>query len=110
MDAQGLWMTKEAALKTSKYGVDFIRSYVWLAHDAASEGKLLYKFRPKMHVFQHEFERLAEWRLNPKTMACFSDEDFVRVSCATATGCGHRGVMTAVVLRVAAAAMASWGP
>ena len=92
VDKEGLFMSADAATETSCVGRCFVQAYIWLAHNAAANDKVMYRIRPKLHLFDHDVERLYRWRFNPKSVSCFSDEDFVGRMCGIAISCGHQGI------------------
>jgi hypothetical protein len=109
VDEQGLWMTKTEARRAGHLADMFLKCYCWLAHDAASNIELHYQWRPKIHIFHHDFAiRLPKWRLNPKSTSCFSDEDFVRRICNICSGCHHLGVMVNSLHRYLMSFLADW--
>lgn len=108
MDSEGLIMSPNAATKTAVLGKMFLQCFVWLAHNSATLGKARYRLRPKLHVFHHEMDRLALWRLNPKTTACFSDEDFVGRMCNIAQSAGHQGILKSFVSRYIGSTFSIW--
>jgi hypothetical protein len=93
MDLSGLFMEERVANETSFAGCTFVQCFVWLAHSAFCDGRLLYRLRPKLHLFDHEMKRIARWRFNSKAVSCFSDEDFIGRICAIAQSCSHQGIV-----------------
>ena len=108
MDQEGLFMSTPAASETSFMGGCFVQAFVWLAHSAFVDRKSLYRLRPKLHLWDHEMKRLAVWKLNPKAVSCFSDEDFIGRVCNIATSCSHQGVLHDCVRRYLVATYSSW--
>lgn len=70
-------MSASSANETSFCGGCFVQAFVWLAHSSFVNRRALYRLRPKLHLFDHEMKRVAVWRMNPKAVSCFSDEDFI---------------------------------
>ena len=99
LDIEGLFMSEQASMTASDLGINFIKCYVWLAHDAAVNSYVAYQLRPKLHIFHHITLRLKKFNLNPKTLSCFSDEDFVRIVCALAVGGHHHGIATQLIYK-----------
>ena len=95
--------------KVSENGIHFIFCFVWLSHDALTRQALQFRLLPKLHILQHEFWKVKEWRLNLKTFSCFSDEDFVGKVCAMAQTSHHSGTLKNLVFRILAASFACWG-
>lgn len=91
--------------------VAFVQTFLWLAHDAFSRNELLFKIRPKLHLF-HRWglgpTSLRQRPLNPKSYSCWTDEDFVRRICNICSGCGHLGVRRSLMSRYTGAVMESW--
>ncbi len=108
MDSEGLIMSEQAATRCCFLGKTFLQCYVWLAHNAATLAKPRFRLRPKLHVFHHEMDRVSRWRLNPKTTACFSDEDFVGRMCNIAQSVGHQGILKSFVSRYVGSTFSVW--
>ena len=111
MDNEGLFMTAVAASEAAEASVKFVKTFMWLAHDAYSRHELLFKLRPKMHLFHHWGvgpASLQQRPLNPKSYSCWTDEDFVRRVCSICSGCGHLGVRPTLMSRYVGAVMESW--
>jgi hypothetical protein len=102
-------MNSGIADKVSENGIHFIFCFVWLSHDALTRQALQFRLLPKLHVLQHESWKVKEWRLNLKTLSCFSDEDFVGKVCAMAQSSHHSGTLKNLVFRILAASFACWG-
>lgn len=92
-------MSEGASKSASDLAIKFIKCYIWLAHDAAANKYVAYQLRPKLHIFHHIALRLNKFNLNPKTLSCFSDEDFVRIVCALAVGGHHHGISTQLIYK-----------
>lgn len=111
MDQEGLWMKPEAVQNATASGKAFLQSFLWLAKNAFEQGLLLYKLRPKLHLFHHWIEGdccLSNIPFNPKAYSCWSDEDFVRRVCAVAQACGHLGIVKSMMTRYLAGAIKTW--
>jgi hypothetical protein len=111
MDGQGLFMNSQAANQASVAISQFVKTFFWLAHDAFTRNELLFKIRPKLHLFHHWGVGPASLRqrpLNPKSYSCWTDEDFVRRICSICSGCGHLGVRPSLMSRYVGAVMESW--
>jgi len=104
-------MDSSSAAEASQVAVQFVQTFQWLAHDALTRGELLFKIRPKMHLFHHWGVGPTSLRhrpLNPKSYSCWTDEDFVRRICSICSGCGHLGVRSSLLSRYTGAVMESW--
>ena len=111
MDEQGLFMTSDAAKQASDCSCTFVKCFLWLAHDALSKNLLLYKLRPKLHLYHHWGlgpTSLVNVPMNPKSYSCWTDEDFVRRICSICNGCGHLGVVKSLMSRYIAAVIECW--
>jgi hypothetical protein len=102
LDDEGLWMRRSAACKAAHHGLTYVKTFLWLSHDAYINNKLWFKLRPKLHLFHHWSigqTSLVNIPLNPKAYSCWSDEDFVRRVCSVASGVGHVGIVTSMISR-----------
>ena len=101
VDAEGLFMKKQSAREASACGENFVKCYIWLAHSRAGNGDAtLFRARPKLHIFHHIALNLRTGTFNPKSVSCFSDEDYVRRICSIASGCHHGGIFQKLMRRV----------
>jgi hypothetical protein len=66
----------DKALDFRKITDEFLESYTWLGKDADNSSNLCFSAAPKLHWAWHLAYR-AYW-LNPRRVACFLDEDFVK--------------------------------
>jgi len=111
LDASGLFMSRQHASVASAAGDRFLKCFQWLGHWSYIHRKLLFKVRPKAHLFQHYCKgpwSMVNTRFNPKSYSCWADEDFVRRVCAVANGCGQLGIRKSMTTRYLAAATGSW--
>ena len=63
----------------------FLNAYVWLANRADAADELCFSGAPKLHYAWHLAHRAA--LINPRRVACWLDEDFVREMKELAKGC-----------------------
>ena len=111
LDASGLFMSKRAADVACAAGERFLKCFQWLGHYAYVHNKLLFKVRPKAHLFHHYCRgdlSMSQTCFNPKSYSCWADEDFVRRVCSVANGCGHLGIRKSMITRYLAASTADW--
>ena len=111
LDASGLFMSKHEANIACAAGERFLKCFQWLGHWSYIHGRMLFKTRPKAHMFHHYCR--GDWSMgqtcfNPKSYSCWADEDFVRRVCAVANGCGQLGIRRSLVTRYLAASTADW--
>eukprot|EP00969_Alexandrium_andersonii_P175094 7743887-Alexandrium_andersonii.AAC.2 len=89
LDNSDFWLSEDAAERGYKAGRLFLSSYQWLAHEAVSEGKHLWRLRPKFHIIDHMLERMRVDRQNVRLQACFMEEDYAGKIARLARKC-HR--------------------
>ena len=95
----GLWIPDEQRKQVVKSGTLFLEGYANLAARMHGARILLYKVRPKLHMFAElvsSLTRGTSGTMNPLTASCWSDEDFIGVVSQTSRSC-HRG-MTGLAL------------
>lgn len=101
VDTEGLFMKKQSALEAAFCGENFVKCYIWLAQSKAVNGDAtFFRARPKLHIFHHIALNLRTGTFNPKSVSCFSDEDYVRRICSIASGCHHGGILQKLMRRV----------
>ena len=67
------------------YMDSFLNAYVWLANRADAADELCFSGAPKLHYAWHLAHRAG--LINPRRVACWLDEDFVREMKELAKGC-----------------------
>jgi hypothetical protein len=76
-DANGLVLTANVVEQISVAGDLFLLSYQALAAHNLERQVALYRVRPKTHYLCHLIEFVQRYKLNPRFVNCFMDEDFM---------------------------------
>ena len=84
LEQNGLFFNDDVAIQVYNHGLLYCQLHVLAAYDALEERRPRWKVRPPLHSLVCEiFCKLANGsRLNPKVLACWSDEDYIGQSCA----------------------------
>ena len=92
LEQNGLFFDDDTAMRVCNHGLLYCQLHVLAAYDALEERRPRWKVRPPLHSLVCEiFCKLANGsRLNPKVLACWSDEDYIGQSCAIGkSSCVH---------------------
>ena len=82
MHRSGFWIDHQTRQEVVRYGELWVEGYANLAARMASQGLLLYRVRPKLHMFGELVLSLYQGTtgtMNVLTTSCWADEDFIGV-------------------------------
>ena len=84
LEQSGLFFDDATAMRAYHHGLLYCQLHVLAAFDALQECRPRWKVRPRLHSLVCEVLcKLGNGsRLNPKFLACWSDEDYIGQSCA----------------------------
>lgn len=77
LDAGGMFLTPEEQERAYQLGSRFMEGWVTLGKQALDNKLLLYKQRPKTHLFHHLVIGCREDSANCRYWGCWDDEDYV---------------------------------
>ena len=88
-------MTPEQAERAYQSGMVFLKMLCELAYAAAHATPQIfrYKYRPKLHYFEHQLIEIRRNRFNPNYTSNFMDEDYIGKIAKLAGGCLPQYVM-----------------
>ena len=84
LEQSGLFFDDDTAMRVYNHGLLYCQLHVLAAYDALRERRPRWKVRPRLHsLVCAVICKLANGsRLNPKYLACWSDEHYIGQSCA----------------------------
>jgi len=92
MHRSGFWIDHQTRQEVVRYGELWVEGYANLAARMASQGLLLYRVRPKLHMFGELVLSLYQGTtgtMNVLTTSCWADEDFIGVVSQTSRSCSR---------------------
>ena len=94
LHASGIWRTGVQQLESQRLVRTFCEGFAQLASMEASQGKLMFKLRPKLHMLLEAPSQNSsqEWALNCLAASCWSDEDFIGRVARTSRSCYGMGL------------------
>ena len=98
-DIAGLILTDSQLHDLISAGRLFISAYMRLAQQAFERGEALWRFRPKLHYFDHLLTETSQSRLNPKHLGCWEDESYLGRIKKLGTKCHGKSMLTTSLLR-----------
>lgn len=92
MHRSHFWIDHQTRQEVVRYGELWVEGYANLAARMASQGLLLYRVRPKLHMFGELVLSLYQGTtgtMNVLTTSCWADEDFIGVVSQTSRSCSR---------------------
>ena len=92
MHRSGFWIDDQTRQEVVRCGELWVEGYANLAARMASQRLLLFRVRPKLHMFGELVLSLYQGTtgtMNPLTTSCWADEDFIGIVSQTSRSCSR---------------------
>lgn len=99
MDKAPLLLTREQADLLDHHGRTYIATYAALAKRSAEARDCMWKWRPKLHNFEHLLESTRESRINPRHTGCWDDESYLGKLKRLGLKCSGQTILKTSLLR-----------